>query len=46
MSERRMPNAPTDLVDFMSDPVEYFDWSFTRLMSMPERDQAGRALRG
>lgn len=39
-------SAPSDLSDFMEDPVEYFDWSATRLWSMPTRDQQIYQLAG
>ena len=37
---------PHDLVDFLNDPVEYFDWSSTRLWTMPEKDQQAYQLAG
>jgi phenylacetate-coenzyme A ligase PaaK-like adenylate-forming protein len=30
---------PNDLLDFITDPVEYFDWSLTRLWALPEADR-------
>ena len=41
-----MSGIPHDLVDFMTDPVEYFDWSFTRLLTMSKEDQATYQLAG
>ena len=37
---------PNDLADFMRDPIEYFDWSATRLWSMPDKDQQTYQLAG
>lgn len=38
--------APNDLVDFISDPVEYFDWSLTGLWTMPDEDRRAYQLAG
>ncbi|WP_425230015.1 hypothetical protein [Sphingomonas sp.] len=32
--------------DFISDPVEYFDWSATRMWSMPQADRESMQLAG
>ena len=32
-------SAPTDVMDFVADPIEYFDWSMTRLWTMPYDQQ-------
>jgi hypothetical protein len=39
-------STPPGLNDFMTDPVEYFDWSATRLWSMPDRDRHAFQLAG
>ena len=38
--------TPTGLIDFITDPVEYFDWSLTRLWSMPDQDRDTFQLAG
>ena len=32
--------------DFMADPVEYFDWSATRMWSMPRADREAKQWEG
>lgn len=34
-----MTDSPHGLGDFIADPVEFFDWSATRLWSMPDADR-------
>lgn len=36
----------TDVTAFISDPVEYFDWSITKLWSMPDDEIAAYQLAG
>ena len=35
-----------DVEDFISDPVEYFDWSATRIWTMPRADREAMQLEG
>ena len=41
-----MASAPSDLVDFITDPVEHFGWSLTRLWTMPVAQQHAYQLAG
>lgn len=38
--------TPLGMNDFITDPVEYFDWSATRLWSMPDADREAFQLAG